>query len=395
MSVATQKNAEVFLDIEADDVLANDYPLHSEDEVEVVYGSQAIKAEIGTDYTVALNLTDFNNFTVTPTAALITKIEALIASPPTEAEETNFVVVRRKIPLTSDAEPEVVRDTAKLANLIDRMMMAVIQVSELLDRSLTLPSNVVGDPLVSYEIDPPIEGFAPVWRGNKLVAEISAPDITNAQEYAEQVAEDLIEMQALLVEMQGLAALLPQNNFNATTAPTVNDDANDGYSVGSEWVNKTNGKRYSCGNATVGAAVWTEISADLSALGTAAYEDTGTFLLAADISTVRSIPKVDVSAAVTLGIAHVGKLVRHPSADVTARTWTVPLNATEAVPVDSPISLYNKNGAGVITIAPEVGVTLRLAGTGDTGNRTLAANGFATLYKDDTNEWVINGVGLT
>lgn len=47
-----------------------------------------------------------------------------------------------------------------------------------------------------------------------------------------------------------------KNNFVATAAPTVNDDSDDGYSVGSVWIDVTNDEAYRLLDATVGAAVW-------------------------------------------------------------------------------------------------------------------------------------------
>jgi hypothetical protein len=46
------------------------------------------------------------------------------------------------------------------------------------------------------------------------------------------------------------------NKFNATVAPTVNEDSGDGYEVGSEWIDVTADDAYVCLDATVGAAVW-------------------------------------------------------------------------------------------------------------------------------------------
>lgn len=51
------------------------------------------------------------------------------------------------------------------------------------------------------------------------------------------------------------------HNYTATTAPTINDDAGDGYSVGSEWINLTTDAAYKCVDSTVGAAVWSQITA--------------------------------------------------------------------------------------------------------------------------------------
>jgi len=49
------------------------------------------------------------------------------------------------------------------------------------------------------------------------------------------------------------------NNFTATSNPTVNDDVDAGYSVGSEWINTSTGELYRCVDASSGAAVWNAI----------------------------------------------------------------------------------------------------------------------------------------
>lgn len=49
-------------------------------------------------------------------------------------------------------------------------------------------------------------------------------------------------------------------NPGATVAPTVNEDAGDGYSVGSLWLDTTADKAYLCLDSTVGAAVWQQFS---------------------------------------------------------------------------------------------------------------------------------------
>jgi len=48
------------------------------------------------------------------------------------------------------------------------------------------------------------------------------------------------------------------NKFDATAAPTVNDDTSAGFSVGSTWIDVTNDKAYNCVDATAGAAIWNE-----------------------------------------------------------------------------------------------------------------------------------------
>lgn len=58
------------------------------------------------------------------------------------------------------------------------------------------------------------------------------------------------------------------NKLDATTAPTVNDDAGDGYSVGTRWVDTTNAKTYVLVDSTVGAAVWQQVTGSGSILAT-------------------------------------------------------------------------------------------------------------------------------
>jgi len=62
--------------------------------------------------------------------------------------------------------------------------------------------------------------------------------------------------------------------------------------------------------------------------------------------------------------------------------------------VGDAVSIYNET-TGDITIIEGTSVTLRSAGTADTGNRTLAQYGLCTLLCVGTDTFVISGVGLT
>jgi hypothetical protein len=108
----------------------------------------------------------------------------------------------------------------------------------------------------------------------------------------------------------------------------------------------------------------------------------------------RTLPQVSQSAAYTLVLTDSGKHIFHPSADTTARIFTIPANSSVAYPIGTAITFINQNGAGVITIAITTD-TMRLAGVGTTGSRTLAANGIATCVKITSTEWIISGTGLT
>lgn len=137
-------------------------------------------------------------------------------------------------------------------------------------------------------------------------------------------------------------------------------------------------------STTVGRAVLT--AADAAAARTAMGAGTGDGYL--------GIPQNSQSAAYTLVLADAGKHILHPSADTTARTFTIPANSSVAFPVGTAVTFINQNAGGVITIAITTD-TMRLAGAGTTGSRTLAANGIATAVKVTSTEWIISGVGLT
>jgi hypothetical protein len=110
--------------------------------------------------------------------------------------------------------------------------------------------------------------------------------------------------------------------------------------------------------------------------------------------TYNEIPQNSQSAAYTLVATDSGKHIYHPSADTTARTFTIPANASVAYPIGTALTFVNDTSAGVVTIAINTD-TMVLAGAGTTGSRTLAANGIATAIKTTATRWMISGTGLT
>jgi hypothetical protein len=108
----------------------------------------------------------------------------------------------------------------------------------------------------------------------------------------------------------------------------------------------------------------------------------------------KNIPQNSQSTAYTLVLSDAGKQILHPSADTTARVFTIPANSSVAYPIGTALTFINQNGAGVVTISITTD-TMRLAGSGTTGSRALAANGIATAVKVTTTEWIISGIGLT
>lgn len=109
----------------------------------------------------------------------------------------------------------------------------------------------------------------------------------------------------------------------------------------------------------------------------------------------KNIPQNSQSAAYTLVLEDAGKHIFHPAADTTARTFTIPANSSVAYPIGTAITFINQNGTdGVVSIGITTD-TMRLAGAGTTGTRTLARNGVATAVKITATEWIISGTGLT
>ena len=110
------------------------------------------------------------------------------------------------------------------------------------------------------------------------------------------------------------------------------------------------------------------------------------------------LPQNSQSTSYTLQLTDAGKHLLHPSSDTTARTWIIPQTGTGIGqvnwPIGTTITFVNQNGAGTLSIQI-TSDTLRLAVTGATGTRTLAANGVATCIKISATEWIISGVGIS
>ena len=146
---------------------------------------------------------------------------------------------------------------------------------------------------------------------------------------------------------------------------------------------------------TVSGGVATLVSA-LGAGGTCTAPQVVTAISSVGVPTCTApiMTENSQSAAYTTVLADAGKMIYHPSADTTARTWTIDSNANVAYTIGTCISFFNDTSAGTVTIAI-TSDTLVLAGAGTTGSRTLAASGLATACKMATTRWMINGTGLT
>jgi len=106
----------------------------------------------------------------------------------------------------------------------------------------------------------------------------------------------------------------------------------------------------------------------------------------------RNVPQNSQSADYTLVLSDSGKHIYRPSSDTGARTFTIPTNGNVPYPIGTAITFVNYS-ADPLSIACVN--TLRLAGTGATGTKTLAQWGVATALKTASTTWILSGTGLT
>ena len=114
--------------------------------------------------------------------------------------------------------------------------------------------------------------------------------------------------------------------------------------------------------------------------------DTGT--IGAGTIGFRGLPQNSQTASYTLALSDQGKHI-----SITTGGVVIPANGSVAFPVGAAISIFNNSGSNqTISITTD---TLRQAGTANTGSRTLAQYGLATIVKVAATVWVISGAGLS
>ena len=144
---------------------------------------------------------------------------------------------------------------------------------------------------------------------------------------------------------------------------------------------------------------WTLPSTDGTATQVLSTNGTGTLSWTSIVPGVdnigyQNVPQNIQSSNYTLALSDSGKQIFHPASDTTARTWTIPANSSVAFPIGTAVSFITDAGSGAITIAI-TSDTLIAAGTGLTGNRTLATSSIATAIKITSTKWIISGNSLT
>ncbi len=177
---------------------------------------------------------------------------------------TKTLTIERSIPYSQSSdykEGEAIL-AEELETSLDRLAIMAQQNNSASSRSLklssTLPTSIV--PVVTQA---PVDGQILAWSGasgNIVNAEIASSNTIDAV-FSGLANNDFFLYNnsnwynASVSDVRSVLGL-KLNNYTATTAPTVNDDSDDGYEVGSQWYDQTGDNMYHCLDATVGAAVW-------------------------------------------------------------------------------------------------------------------------------------------
>lgn len=150
---------------------------------------------------------------------------------------------------------------------------------------------------------------------------------------------------------------------------------------GMTWALETNSGWYRVGSQTFAHVV----------NGVEVFRQTGAL---STFTTPAALPSASTVNSNVIGYRDV---VRRTSAfargECTAISAGITLNTSDMAAGYS-FSVYNDSAAS-ITITQGAGVTLRLAGTTTTGNRTLAARGMATIWCNSGTEAIVIGAGVT
>jgi hypothetical protein len=128
--------------------------------------------------------------------------------------------------------------------------------------------------------------------------------------------------------------------------------------------------------ATTGTIVLADGSGNIVATGT----------ISDSLGNVRTIIQNSQTSAYALVATDNGKFISITTGGVTVNSGIFSAGQN--------VVIYN-NSSSVQTITQGSGVTMTLAGSTTTGNRSLAANGVATVLCTGSNTFVITGQGLT
>lgn len=174
---------------------------------------------------------------------------------------------------------------------LDRLARLVLQLLEASARSVQLPETTA---LSSISLPTPEAGKGLTWNAAEDGLE-NTPVVLPSDVTVPATWQTLIEGTSTIAAI--LAGLgIPAYKLDATTAPTTGDDSDDGFGVGSMWLDVTGDAAYVCVDPTVDAAVWRKIGAS-----TALFSDAKSTLTAGMAHTLYEDPGGTVASPRTSG----------------------------------------------------------------------------------------------
>lgn len=221
---------------------------------------------------------------------------------------------------------------------------------------------------------------------------LSLAGLTYASDsFIKVTAEDVYAIRTIAETKTDLSLNNVENlkvKLDATQAPTVNNDVDEGYAVGSCWFDITNDKAYVCLDNTDGAAVWTETT-----LAGSGYTNLTSFVDQTAWRVFYSNADGDVTE---LALGADGTYLKSNGA-AAAPTFVTPAGAGDVTkvgtPVDSQVGVWTGDGTieGAASFTYD-GANLQLTGdVGSTGSR-ITKGWFANL--ETTGDLTVNGTAL-
>lgn len=282
---------------------------------------------------------------------------------------THKLVIKRKLRLKQyedlNNQGGYFADTQE--EMHDRHRMVDLQQQEELDRAVKVPIGRKTHPA-------------------DLLAEIEADAAT-----ASAAATTATTQAGIATTQAGIATAAAANLPNATTAGANKYIKSNSGGTGWDYSSSIVGTDVDAATASARGSV---------ELATPAEAQTGTDTARAVTpeglkATVSQIPiNSQNGAGYTAVLADAGKAIMKAAADTSARTYTIPANASVAYEIGACLTFINEAASGNVTIAI-TSDTLVLSPAGTTGSRTLAPNGMATAIKVTATKWLISGTGLT
>ncbi|MFN3612596.1 hypothetical protein [Tepidimonas sp.] len=209
MAIGTQRVAKKFTNVQEAVAVNCDFPLFAEDDVVVKYGLANLTATLDVDYTVQLQPDDYDFFTITPTAALIAKIDALIAD---DEDEVNQIVVIRSLDYLTEITPQSTFFRNVLAREFDRIAMKFQQLAQKVKSAIFLPENEIdvdGNPSVDMTLPTIAQRIGKVLvfdgTGKPTVSTLTIDEIEAPIEEA-QAAADTATAQAVIATTKATEA---------------------------------------------------------------------------------------------------------------------------------------------------------------------------------------------